>query len=201
MRAGLVSGTIDYTFQDARGSASDPNFLQLIEVATRLGGEPIQFPERQILPLDWDQKHTINVTLTVNKPKNWAVGLIGSWGSGLPYSPNSVEQLQLPDREFKNSARKPIRYNLDLKASKDFRFGKLDFTLFLRAYNLLDHLNQNNVFAVTGKATENARLPINEQIQSKFLQRGGQFTMEEWDNRPHWFSEPRRVQLGLQVIF
>ena len=201
MRAGLVSGTIDYTFQDARGSASDPNFLQLIEVATRLGGEAIQFPERQILPLDWDQKHTINVTLTVNKPKNWAVGLIGSWGSGLPYSPNSVEQLQLPDREFKNSARKPIRYNLDLKASKDFRFGKLDFTLFLRAYNLLDHLNQNSVFAVTGKATENARLPVDEQVQSKFLQRGGQFTMEEWDNRPHWFSEPRRVQLGLQVIF
>ena len=201
MRAGLVSGTIDYTFQDARGSASDPNFLQLIEVATRLGGEPIQFPERQILPLDWDQKHTVNVTLNVNKPGDWAVGLIGSWGSGLPYSPSSVEQLQLPDREFKNSARKPIRYNVDLKASKDIRFGKFVYRLFLRVYNLFDNLNQNNVFAVTGKATENARLPINEQIQSKFLQRGGQFTMEEWDNRPHWFSEPRRIQLGLQVIF
>jgi outer membrane receptor protein involved in Fe transport len=201
MRSGMFSGTIDYTYQYARGSASDPNFLQLIEVATRLGGETIQFPERQILPLDWDQTNTINLTLNVFKPGDWAASIIGSWGSGLPYSPSSVEQLQLPDREFKNSARKPTRYNLDLRASKDFRFNNIDFSVFMRIYNLLDHLNQESVFGVTGYATENARLPVDERTQLEFLRRGGQFTMDEWDNRPHWFSEPRRIQLGMTVKF
>jgi hypothetical protein len=173
----------------------------LLEVSTRLSGQSIQFPERQILPLDWDQTHTINLTLGIIKPADWSVSLIGNWGSGLPYSPSSVEQLQLPDREFKNSARKPTRHNVDLRASKDFRLSNLNFTLFLRIYNLLDHLNQEEVYAVTGKATENARLPVDEQIQLEYLRRGGQFTMSEWDNRPDWFSEPRRVQLGLTLRF
>jgi outer membrane receptor protein involved in Fe transport len=201
VRAGMFSGSIDYTFQKAKGSASDPNFIQLIEVASRLSGESIQFPERQILPLDWDQTHTINVILYLVEPQDWAVSLIGQWGSGLPYSPTSVEQLALPDREFKNSDRKPTRYSLDLKASKEFTLGNLDLVAFLRIYNLLDHLNQEDVFSTTGKATENARLPVDEAVQSEFLARGGQFTMSEWDNRPHWFSEPRRIQLGFAIRF
>ncbi len=201
LRTGLISGGIDYTFQYAKGSASDPNFLQLIEVATRLSGESIQFPERQILALDWDQRHTVNATLNISQPGNWNVSLIGSWGSGLPYSPSSVEQLQLPDREFKNSALKPITYNLDLKANKQFKIGRFTYSVFLRVYNLLDHLNENYVYSVTGRATENARLPVDEQVQLEMLARGGQFTMSEWDNRPDWFSEPRRVQLGMGVKF
>jgi hypothetical protein len=137
----------------------------------------------------------------VVQPRNWSASLIGSWGSGLPYSPSSVEQLQLPDREFKNSARKPTRYNLDLKANKDFMIANVEFSVFLRIYNLLDNLNQETVYGVSGNATENARLPVDEQVQSEFLLKGGQFTMAEWDNRPAWFSEPRRIQLGLMVRF
>ncbi len=201
MRTGLFSGSIDYTYQYARGSASDPNFLQVIEVATRLSGESIQFPERQILPLDWDQRHTLNLVLGLNKPGDWGVSCIGSAGSGMPYSPSSVEQLQLPDREFKNSARKPLQYNIDFKANKQWKMGNITYTLFLRVYNLLDRMNENSVFSVTGRATENARLPYDQQEQLRLLAQGGQFTMQEWDNRPSWLSEPRRVQCGLAVRF
>ncbi len=201
LRTGLFSGTVDYTLQYAKGSASDPNFLQLIEVATRLSGEPVQFPERQILPLEWDQRHTLNLTLNLSKSNNWSVSAIGSIGSGLPYTPSSVEQLQLPTREFKNSARKPMRYNLDIKASKQFRLAGMNYTVFLRIYNALDHLNERYVYSTTGRATYNARLPVDEAIQLEMLKRGGQFTMQEWDNRPSWFSQPRRVQLGLSMRF
>jgi len=201
LRTGIFSGTVDYTFQYAKGSASDPNFLQLVEVATRLSGEPVQFPERQILPLDWDQRHTLNMTANFSKSGDWSVSFIGNIGSGLPYTPSSVEQLQLPDREFKNSARKPMRYNLDVKANKQFKIGGLNYSIFLRIYNLLDHLNEKYVYSTTGRATYNARLPVDEQIQLEMLRRGGQFTMQEWDNHPSWFSEPRRVQIGLAVRF
>jgi outer membrane receptor protein involved in Fe transport len=201
MRTGLISGSVDYTFQYAKGSASDPNFLQLIEVATRMSGEPIQFPERQILALDWDQRHTLNTSLNFSKPSNWAVSLLGVFGSGLPYSPSSVEQLQLPDREFKNSARKPMTFTVDMKANKQFKLDKYTMSIFLRIYNLLDRLNENSVYAVTGRATENARLPYEQALALEMLARGGQFTMAEWDNHPGWFSEPRRVQLGMAVRF
>jgi outer membrane receptor protein involved in Fe transport len=201
MRTGLFSGSIDYTFQYARGSASDPNFLQLIEVATRMSDEPIQFPERQILSLDWDQRHTLNLVLGLTKPGNWAVSCIATAGSGMPYSPSSVEQLQLADREFKNSARKPMQYNVDLKANKQFKFGSMTYSLFMRVYNLLDRMNENSVYAVTGSAIENARLPYDQKTQLEMLRRGGQFTMSEWDNHPSWLSEPRRVQVGLAVRF
>ena len=201
LRTGLFSGGIDYTFQYSKGSASSPDFLQLIEIATRLSGESVQFPERQILALDWDQRHTVNVNVSLTKPDNWAISLIGKWGSGLPYSPTSVEQLQLPDRDFKNSARKPISYNLDVKARKQFKIGNFNYSVFLRIYNLLDHLNENSVYSVTGRATENARLPGDQAIQLEMLQRGGQFTMDEWDNRPSWYSRPRQVQMGLSMRF
>ena len=127
--------------------------------------------------------------------------MIGTVGSGLPYSPTSVEQLQLPDREFKNSARKPMRYNVDLKANKQLKIGGLSYSVFLRIYNLFDHLNEKYVYSVTGRAAYNARLPNDEKIQLEMLRRGGQFTMQEWDNRPGWFSEPRRIQLGMSVRF
>lgn len=201
LRTGLISGGVDYTFQYAKGSASSPEFLQLVELATRLSGESVQFPERQILPLDWDQRHTINATLNFARSGSWSVSFIGQLGSGLPYSPSSVEQLQLPDTEFKNSARKPISYNLDCNAKKQFTFGKLGYTVFVRVYNLFDNLNENHVFSVTGRATENARLPSDQQIALQMLRQGGQFTLQEWDNRPHWFSHPRLVQLGLSVRF
>ncbi|NLP10149.1 TonB-dependent receptor [bacterium] len=201
MRTGLLSGSLDYTFQYSRGSASDPNFLQVIEVATRMSGESIVFPERQILPLDWDQRHTVNLVVGLNKPGNWGMTCIATAGSGMPYSPSSVEQLALPDREFKNRARKPMQFNVDLKANKQFIYGKINYSLFIRVYNLLDRLNENTVYAVTGRATQNARLPYEQLLQLQMLQQGGQFTMNEWDNHPSWFSEPRRVQLGLAVRF
>ena len=198
---GMVSGTVDYTFQYAKGSASDPNFLQLVEISTRLSDEPIQFPERQILSLDWDQRHTINFSLNIREPNDWSISFLGSYGSGLPYSPTSVEELQLPDREFKNSDRKPNTYTLDFKAQKYFEVGGLNLNVFVKVDNVFDRLNENSVYSNTGRTTRNARLPFDEIVEQQFLEQGGQFTMQEWDNQPHWFSSPRRIQFGVSVKF
>ena len=198
---GMFSGTLDYTFQYAKGSASNPDFLQLVQLATRLSDEPVQFPERQILPLDWDQRHTINFALNIREAGDWAISFLGRYGSGLPYSPTSVEERQLPDREFKNSDRKPNRYNLDFKAQKFLEIAGLNLTVFLKVDNVFDHLNENSVYSNTGRATQRARLPYDEKIQREMLKQGGQFTMQEWDNQPQWFSPPRRVQLGVSVKF
>ena len=48
-----VFGTVDYTLQNAVGTASDPYQAQ-----NAISNN--QLPEIQIVPLDWDQIHTLN---------------------------------------------------------------------------------------------------------------------------------------------
>ena len=201
LRTGLFSGAIDYTFQYVEGSASSAEFLQLAQVSSRIGGEPIQFVERQILPLDWDQRHTANLLAILSKPGNWSISTIGSLGSGLPYSPESPFGYLFPDTEFKNTARKPIRWSIDIKAKKQFKFGSMNCMVFLNIDNLFDHLNQESVYPTTGLADENAMLPETREIRDMQLTQVGLFTPQEIDNRPYFYSPPRRVQLGFGVNF
>lgn len=198
---GRFSGSIDYTMQFANGSASNPDFLQLIETATRVGGTEQQFVERQILPLDWDQRHTINTMVNISEPNDWIVSILATWGSGLPYTPEFVESYELPDREFKNTARKPTRWAVDLKAKKFFELNGLRYILFVKVDNLFDHLNENYVYATSGRATNNARIPSVEAIERSALAQEGHFTLAEVDNRPEWYSEPRKVEVGLEIQF
>ena len=201
LQTGLFWGSIDYTYQYAKGSASSPEFLQVVQISNRLGGEPVQFVERQILPLDWDQRHTLNMVVNINGSRDLRVSFLGYLGSGLPYSPSSVEQLDLPDRDFKNSARKPIRWNLDLKATKFFKYNGFTWSAFLIVDNVFDHLNEMNVYSTTGRATHNAILPDERAIRDEFIIQEGIFTPQEIDVQPYWFSQPRKVRVGLEVRF
>jgi outer membrane receptor protein involved in Fe transport len=201
LRTGMITGGIDYTYQVAKGSASDPNYLALMVVSERMSGSTVQYVERQVLPLDWDQRHTVNMTLTFSKPRNWAVSFIGSWGSGLPYTPTHLDEQQLPESEFKNSGRRPVRWELDMKAHKKFKLYGLDYKVFLRVYNIFDHLNEIYVNSTTGRATNIARRPGDLEILQRRLETSGQFSLEELDRNPGWFSNPRKVQIGLSVTF
>lgn len=198
---GLISGSVDYTLQYSNGSASNPDFLQLVETATRVGGTEQQFIERQILPLDWDQRHTVNAILNISRPRDWIFSVLSSWGSGLPYTPEFVESFEMPEREFKNTARKPIRWSVDIKAKKFLELMNMRYILFLKVDNLFDHLNENYVYATSGRASNNARIPSQEAIERSALAQEGHFTLDEVDNRPEWYSEPRKIELGLEILF
>jgi len=201
LRRGIFSGSIDYTFQYAEGSASDPTFIQLVQVSSRLGGDPVQFVERQIVPLDWDQRHTVNLTVIASVTDNWSAGVIGTLGSGLPYTPTSVGEALFPDIEFNNTGRKPMHVNVDFKAKKQFKMGSYRLGIFFNIENLFDHLNQNYVYATSGSAKVNAMLPELREIRDTNLAQEGLFTPHEVDNRPQYYSAPRHVQVGLEVLF
>ena len=79
-------------------------------------------------------------------------------------------------------------------------FG-LNYKFFVRVYNLFDHLNEIYVNSVTGRATHIARRPIDLEILKRRLETGGQFTLEEYDRHPGWFSSPRKIQVGLSLAF
>ena len=198
---GMISGFMSYTLQFAKGSASSPEFLQLIETAVRTGGEPVQFVDRQILSLDWDQRHTVNATVTVSKPSNWSVSVLSTLGTGLPYTPSFIERFDMATREYTNAEQKPFRWNVDLKCKKFFSAGGLRPVLFLKVDNLFDHLNENYVYSGSGNARQNPRLPSELKLERAALAEEGHFTLAEVDNKPEWFSSSRKIEFGLEIGF
>ncbi len=198
---GLITGGVNYTFAYANGSSSDPNALYLIQTATRIGGEPVQFAERKILPLDWDQRHTMNAYINFSKSNDWSIGFVGRLESGVPYSPTFVERFDITTREYRNLAVKPFKWWIDLKAKKQLNIAGFKTTVFLKVDNLFDHLNQSDVYSSTGTADYNARLPENQQLLIETLKQEGHFTINEVDVRPEWYSSPRKLQLGWEFYF
>ena len=186
-----IGFNIDYTLQIAEGTNSDP----LAEYYALQNNES---PVQNITPLNWDQRHTLNVSLLFGGP-GWTLSLLGQYGSGYPYTPyiNVATRsgrnvaTQLPD----NSRRKPDTYNLDMRASKNFDIGGNQLSLFLRVFNLLDLRNATNVYSDTGEpdyttTAENVN-PDPERNN----------TVREYLQNPTFYSAPREIQWGIEYNF
>ncbi len=171
----LLGLDVDYTYQIAKGNASDP-----FAVFTDNQGTPPRESEKQVLPLDWDQRHTINAGLTLAHPGRWGLSFILQWGSGLPYTPTDPDQsLRIA---FENSARKPATFNVDLLGHYDFSWRGLKPSFFIKVYNLFDVKNEITVFTDTGRATYTHTL--NYQLGNR---------------RPDFFSRPRLIMFGFKL--
>jgi outer membrane receptor protein involved in Fe transport len=175
--------TLDYTYQDAKGNASDPN-----DAYEKAQANPPIEVNKQLAPLDWDRTHSINFTLTLGIPGNYIISSIGKWGTGLPYTP----ALENQRTGLENSDNKPTIFNVDLYITKFFTFFNQRFSAFLKVFNLFDNANELEVFSDTGRAGYNLTLT-----------RGGSQpplnTLEEFFTRPDYYSAPRQIVLGVSM--
>ncbi|HED06963.1 MAG TPA: TonB-dependent receptor [Ignavibacteria bacterium] len=192
---GLFSGSIDYTFQSGSGSESDPNNIAIIQTAGG-GGGVIKNARKGFVPLDWNQTHTLNATLAMNFD-SWTISAIGRLRSGQPYSPIAL-RLNVQST-FKNSGNKPVKQNLDLFVRKGFNLGSTTGTLFLRIYNVFSQANELKVHPVTGTATRAHRFAVEKKLDKERLV--GLFNLHDVDTHLDWFSEPRKIELGLTISF
>lgn len=118
-----------YTYSFADGVASDADFGRSAEGLTHLPTDE--------LPLDWDQRHTFNLTLRVEDRNNWGATAIYSYGSGLPWTP--VDRFaRLQDPSWENSERLPAVHQLSVQGRKKFSIYGRELTLFFEGRNLLD---------------------------------------------------------------
>lgn len=186
---GNYSFNLDYTYQVAEGSNSDPNeeFYALQSLAE---------PTKMIIPLDWDQPHTINGAF-VYAAKWGGLTLLGRYGSGLPYSPEisraSRQGQNLSTGLRKNSRRKPPSIYIDMKLYKNFHIGNLRASVFINAYNLLDRLNEVDVFGDTGRAGNTLQGKSVSESEAARVN-----TVEEYLIYPHFYSPPREIQIGFE---
>lgn len=175
---------LDYTFQVAEGNSSDPRTVFFDNQA-----DPPRESEKQMIPLDWDQRHTLNLAFSTGTPKNWNLGLIGRFGSGTPYT--AASRFLLGEVVIRNNRTKPMSISFDLKAEKYFTILNTQMTAYLWITNLFDRLNEWNVYSSTGRANNDleAKLGAGEIV--------GLHTLEDYISNPTFYSPPRQIRIGI----
>ncbi len=197
----FVAG-IDYTYMVTKGTSSSPDDLLEVQILSGPGKGAYTLASRRVSLLDWDQKHSLNASVGLRPWPEWYVSLIGRLGSALPYTPDILgSSIDLPGGWWDNADRKPLNWNIDLKISKNFDLMGLRLQANLNIFNLFNHLEENRVNAITGRAGADAKLPEMEKRRYQRIDAIGDFTHNEANYNPSWYSRPRFIQFGIGLQF
>ncbi|MCA9784126.1 MAG: TonB-dependent receptor [Candidatus Cloacimonetes bacterium] len=174
------SAGLDYTWQVAKANAANADAAR----NAANGGSEIN---KYLVPLPWDRRHTLNATVNYDWQGVWGLGLLGTYGSGLPYTPDPKSD-DIVVGLLENSGRIPEYINADL--SGWYNLGKLNglksVQLNFQVKNLLDRLNEVGVFSRTGRAGYNL---------------DWESTASEQYVNPSNYSRPREVIVGMRFSF
>ncbi len=176
-----IGATVDYTFQVAKGNASDPN-----DAFNKAQSNPPIEANKQLVPLNWDRTHSLNFTITAGIPGDFIASFIGKLGSGLPYTPS----LQNQRTGFENSEIRPSFFNVDLYLTKYFKLFGNQVSVFAKIYNLFDTANEIDIFGDTGRAGYTLELTRAQEAPR------GVNTLGEYFTRLDFYSSPRQIILG-----
>jgi outer membrane receptor protein involved in Fe transport len=172
---GLVSTALDYTWQVAKGNASDP-----YETAARRDANEDARP-RQIV-LNWDQRHTLNLTVTAARPGSFSASGVFRAASGQPYTP--VAETGFGGALETNGGRKPVSFLMDLRGEKTLRFLPSAVSVFGVVYNVFDTRFFNGaVFPTSG---------------SPYYSRTDTQADRDALADPTRYYPPRRIELGFR---
>jgi outer membrane receptor for ferrienterochelin and colicin len=186
-----LAASLDYTFSITQGNASNPADAR----NAKLGGATA---ETYIAPLDWDQRHSINLVVAYSMAKNFGASLICNYYSGQPYTPDVNKNSTIKKNSYpRNSAFRPSIFNIDLKANKDFSFGDFNLSIFVRVFNLLDLENARTVYGNSGDPLFTFDKLAAENARAKTYYN----SLDELYTNPGFFSEPRRIELGTSISF
>ena len=69
---------------------------------------PVQI-NSELVPLNWDRRHSLNFTLYAGIPQDYIISMVGQLDSGLPYTPSFMNERT----GLENSANMPTFFNID----------------------------------------------------------------------------------------
>jgi outer membrane receptor protein involved in Fe transport len=175
---------LNYTLQYTRGNADNPE-----QTYTRAGDSMDPIPT--LIPMSWDQRHTLNFTLSYNTS-------VFYFNSGVPFTwTPTTENLLANINLYPNNSVVSSNFNVDLKGYWNFLSVDLfKAQLMLSVYNLFDTLNESWVNSETGRAyTSIVRESDLTSHHSDFN------TYEDTYQDPSMFAPPREVIIGLRLLF
>ncbi|MBN8705909.1 MAG: TonB-dependent receptor [Bacteroidetes bacterium] len=175
----------DYTYQIAEGNSSNPD--QVFQAAR----DNARFIEKHVTPLNWDQRHTFNLSAIVNDETFGMLSFIFGYGSGNPYT---EDVRHTGGMTVSNGGTKPSTYSFDFRYDKGIEISGYRVNLFALVYNVFNIKNEYGVFASTGRATED--IEANRQIATDYTV-AGYNTIKDYINDPTRYSGPRTIKLGL----
>ena len=178
---------LNYTLQYTRGVADSPY------LAFNRQGQDMD-PINKLIPLEWDQRHTLNFSVGY-ATKKWASTLLFFFNSGRPYtwSPISESPLALLNL-LPNNQYRPAQFSVDLNAHYNlFKIKNVNVRLTLLAYNILDRLNEVWVNSTTGRAYTGIVRPVD-----LLTYRSNFSTYYDVLHNPSMFSMPRQIKVGLE---
>ncbi|NOZ61176.1 MAG: TonB-dependent receptor [Calditrichaeota bacterium] len=185
------SASVDYSFMIADGSHSNPADAYFAENAQRE-------PQRQLIPMSWDRRHTLNGSLGVGTQK-WRVSFLGRFWSGMPYTPRFPKGTVTGGGVYNalrdNSDRLPNQYSFDMYFNYAIKISNFNANIFVNIYNIFDTPNATWVWTDTGSPD----YTLDALGISGDPKRVG--SLEEFFTHPEWYTEPRQVQLGLAFNF
>lgn len=185
-----LTAFLNYTLQYTRGNADTPT-----STFTRAGNKTD--PVNRLIPMSWDQRHTLNLSLGYNLP-GYGATLTAYYNSGTPYSWSPLPESPLSRVNlFPNNSHKPSTFHMDLTGYYDLmEFGGFKTRLNILVYHVLDDLLSNSVNSTTGKPNQSI---IREQDLITYNSNFSDY--EEWIYPPSTWWQPRLIKLGLEVAF
>ena len=187
------SAGLDYSFQIAEGTYSNPDDAFN---AIQANQEPI----KNIVPLEWDQNHTLNGRI-VTRVGSWTASLIGRYWTGRPYTPQFAQGEKTgPASNIglkENSARLPNQKSVDLYLNRRIKLSGVHMNIFLNIYNLFDSRDETFVYTDTGTAEYTTTVRI-EEIP---YESGRVGSLDSYVMRPEWYTAPRQIQVGFSLGF
>ncbi len=181
---------LNYTLQYTRGNADNPTMTY------DRAGDSID-PIAQMIPMSWDQRHTLNATVGYNND-TFGGNLTGFFDSGTPYSWTPVSNTILfRVNLLPNNSWMPAQFNFDFNGYYNLKISKkLKMQLTLTVYNLFDRLNEVWVNGQTGRAytaiIRDTDLASHKSEFNEYLDRV---------QDPSAYSAPRLVKVGIGLDF
>jgi len=188
--SGPFHGAMNYTLQYTLGNADDP-----LQTFTRAGSniDPI----KRLIPLAWDQRHTLNVSAGFQSRRTGAT-LIYYYNSGTPFTWAPLDNSRLAFVNlYPNNSTIPASSRVDLNGHVDFPLRRgLSLRFSLLVYNLLDAKNELYVDATTGRANQSIVREVN------LINHHSDFT-DYYATlfNPAAYSPPREVKLSIGLQF
>ena len=181
---------INYTLQYTKGNADSPT-----STFDREGQQ--QDPIKRLIPMSWDQRHTLNLSVGYNVSK-YGITLLGYYESGTPYTwePISISTLSTVNL-YPNNSIKPSTSKVDINGYINLlNRNQSKLRLIFRVYNLFDQLNARKVYSRTGSPSST----IVQEAEKHLLQND----FIDYDTailNPTYYESPRMVKIGLEFVY
>ncbi|MDZ7372831.1 MAG: TonB-dependent receptor [candidate division KSB1 bacterium] len=185
-----VTAMVNYTLQYTRGNADYPTYNFNRE------GQNLD-PIRILIPMSWDQRHTLNATVGYHT-ENYGATLTAYYNSGTPFTWQPISASTLARVNLlPNNSWQPSTYSVDFTGYYDVPLrGDLRLRFEMNVYNLLDRLNEVRVNPQTGRA-------YTAIIRETDIA-GHRSDFNEYIDRvqdPSMYSAPRLVKFGVSLMF